>query len=239
MKKSSEQDLIKRGKAVKKDISAFCLLTTEELFLKLNSSIPAERSAAVIALREKCNINDRKYVALLLECLSKEKALYTKMEICLSLEKGNGETALWMCNYLGKIGSNQHTTVPDAVSLKKSFPLPRDIIARTLSRMNESVFPALLHQLEVLERKQLSELLDVIGYMAFYNSKLATKDNFAVIVRLAGQYANDGLILWKIALCCSGFPLPESKRLLNSVKASAQHPTILAEVERSLRLIRV
>ncbi len=236
--KSSEEALRKRGMAGEEDIKLLERLSTEDIFMKINSTVPAERSAAVIILRSRCNMEDKEYIFLLLERLKKEKSLYTKIEICNTLEKGNKTVALMMCNYLGSIGSNQHLTIANTVSRKKSFPLQRDIIARSLGRMDKEVFSVLLKQLKILDRTKISELLDAIGYMAFYNPDLANPENFGHILDTYEKYREDMLIVWKIALCCSGFPMKESIELLSHIQCEYSHPTIKAEAERSLKLIK-
>jgi hypothetical protein len=235
--KSSKLDLRKRGMASEEDITLLQSLSTEELCKKVNSSVPAERSAAVIVLRSRCTVHDPAHVARLLERLAIEKALYTKLEITVSLEAGNEITASLMCDYLGRIGNNQHRIIPETVSKKKSFPLPRDIIARSLGRMNTCVFPVLLNRLKTNERQELTELTDAIGYMAFYNKELATEEAFLPILQTYEKYISDELIVWKISLCCSGFPLKESVDLLDRIKSTGMHPTIRKEADRSLALI--
>ena len=42
-----------------------------------------------------------------------------------------------MVEYLGQIGNNQHKVLPTNGFNKKSYPLPRDIIARTLAHMKD------------------------------------------------------------------------------------------------------
>lgn len=234
--KSSEEALRKRGMAGEEDIKLLESLSTEDIFRKINSTSPSERSAAVIILRSRCNMENKEYIFLLLERLKKEKSLYTKIEICNTLEKGNKTVALMMCNYLGSIGNNQHLTIPNTVSRKKSFPLQRDIIARSLGKMDKEVFPTLLEQLNILDRTKISELLDAIGYIAFYNPDLANPENFGYILNTYEKYKEDMLIVWKITLCCSGFPMKESIELLNHIQCEYSHPTIKAEAERSLKL---
>lgn len=235
--KSSEKELRKRGFPDKDDIAYAKKLTTEELYQQFNAGA-AERSAAVIALRERLSIDDELYITFLLSRLTIEKFLYTKIEICNSLESGTETVAHMMCTYLGRIGNNQYQTVPDVISKKKSFPLPRDIIARSLGRMNIKVFPVLLDYAQKAEKGQLSELLDAIGYMAFYNPDLSTIANFNSILHLYNKYKNDELIIWKLALCCSGFAMQESVDLLNNMMIVSVNSTIIAEAQRSLRLMK-
>lgn len=234
--KSNKDELRRRGFVDDSEINIYESLTLDKLFLKLNSEIATERTTAAIVLRTKIDYNNSECIKLLLDRLTIEKALYTKLEICNTLAFGSEHTALVMCDYLGQIGKNQHKTV-GVPSKKKSFPLQRDIISRTLSRMDKSVFPVLLAQLAIRERDKVSELIDAVGYMAFYNGELATATNFKEIEKLYGQYKDDELILWKIALCCSAFPLPESQRLLDKIERVSTHLSIMQEIHRSMKFI--
>lgn len=231
--KSSKEDLKRRG-FVKGVSVEYNDLTTEQLYDVLNSEVAQERTSAVITLRKSCSYSDKTYINLLLDMLSREKALYTKMEICKTLEGGNSDTVRMMCDYLGKIGNNQHKA-PDDVSRKKSYPLARDIIARSLGRMDMSVFPVLLEQLKERDREQVSELIDAIGYMVFYNPDLANESNFDRIKETYTRFAGDELIIWKIARCCSAFPIEKSVEALDDIVSNTtENKVILGEVKKSL-----
>lgn len=73
-----------------------------------------------------------------------EKQGVVFLKICNTLEKGNLKTAEQMIPYLGRIGHNQHLCLLNKVLKKSSYPLPRDIIARSLGKMDGTILPALL-----------------------------------------------------------------------------------------------
>lgn len=235
--KSSKENLIKRGFAEKEDIAFFEKKEVTQLLKLVDSSNALERTVAIRILCSKGLFNDMALVQRLLEKLLEEKALYTKLEICHFLGHGNHEVAGIMGNYLGKIRKNQHTHIPDRVSLKKSFPLPRDIIARSMGRMNQSVFPDLLSQLETRETVEIRELLDGIGYMVFNNPELATSTHFSKLQDTFDRELKDEIIVWKMVMCCSVFPITESIRLLEKIQQTFKNATILLECKRSLKLI--
>ncbi len=141
-----------------------------------------------------------------------------------------------MIGCIGHIGNNQYRVPPDKVSAKKSFPLPRDIIARSLGRMDISVFPALQRCLKESScREQISELLDAVGYMVFYHPELAAADNLQPVLALESPYSQDPLILWKMILCLSAFPSADAKTVLLNY---AQEQSILGmEAQRSLKIL--
>ena len=142
-----------------------------------------------------------------------------------------------MTDYLGKTGNNQHKTLPNKVSEKKSFPLPRDIVARSLGKMSAEVFPVLQTVVKGSDIEKIQEVLDAIGFMAFYNEKLATSENVMPILYLLKKYTDNHMISWKVVLCLSAFPLTESKKVL--LQYADKKDVIGVEALRSLRLLEI
>lgn len=234
---SNQMELRKRGMPLQDDLERMKELSFDQLRVLLNHNDSAIRSATVIAMRVFGDLQDREYVSMLMECLSCEQALYTKIELSNSLELGKEETAIWMCEYLGTIGTNQHTCVPNAVSKKKSYPLPRDIVARILGKMNDSVLACLVNQLPSIDIPAKYELIDAIGFGVFYHRNLSTMDNFRVIYNTYNEFSEDELIVWKLALCCSAFPIPNSIEMLKDIIDSYENTIICAEAKRSITLL--
>ena len=230
--KSTPDDLKNRGFADAHDIANLAGTVQTELYNLLVSETASVRSAAAY------NIFPVEAVAVqkLLEQLVLEKCLYTKIAICEALSKGNIDTAKEMIQYIGKIGNNQHNKLAKTVSKKKSFPLPRDIVARTLSKMHVSIFPLLLEKLENCIAKEISELLDAIGFIAFYNNQLAIESTADKIIDCLCKHKDDDLIVWKVVLCLSAFSMDKSVKLLEEF--SVQDGIIGEEARRSLLLIK-
>lgn len=235
--KSDKKDLIKRGWIDDYYLEDFLNFNQEELLKLLSSNDPCERSAAASLLGVKFNVNEKIVYSSLVKSLSIEKALYTKLQISRSLEKGNFIVAEYMIGYLGKIGNNQHKKLPNTVSKKKSYPLPRDIIARILGKMDKSNFSVLLSSLDSCVADQITELLDAIGFMVFYNPNLAILENLKPILGVLDKHEDNILIVWKVCMVLSAFPLDESVFILNKIKFHYGVDLILLEVERSLNLI--
>lgn len=229
--KSTNADLKKRGMASQQEIAAMSNASFEKLLETLHSEDACARSAAAINLKPAV---DEAANGLLTQ-LSKEKCLYTRIAICESLETGGLETAEKMASYLGTIGTNQHKKPPEKVSAKKSFPLPRDIIARAMGKMDPTVFPVIGKLLKGKDTPKISEALDAAGYMVFYHPALATRENASYIIALTKRYADNPLILWKCMLCLSAFPSAESKAVLR--KYAEQECILGMEAKRSLRLL--
>lgn len=83
-----------------------------------------------------------------------------------------------MVNYLGTIGKNQYKELPEKKINKKSYPLPRDIVARTLAHMGGKVLPELIKLLKSSNVVAIREALNAIGFIGFYNSKAYDEEIF-------------------------------------------------------------
>lgn len=230
--KSNIEDLKKRGYILEEMLEESISFSDKELEELLKSEHAYGRTCAIEILSKRHNINESYLFDLLIHQLMKEKALYTKIRICEELEKGDVNTARKLILYLGTIGKNQYTIMPEKGSKKKSYPLPRDRIARTISRMNPAVFPAFIEAFSYVDKKQLLELIDAIGFMVFYNPELDKKENFQYINNMIHKYINHELIIWKSITCLSAFTQKESDTLLSELKQHLIHPTLKSECER-------
>lgn len=235
--KSSNEDLRKRGFIFKEDILNFQHLTNSELFLLINSQVSFERSVAISLLSSRLHTEDLDFVNMLLARLCIEKSLYTKIEICNTLEKGDIKTAKQMVAYLGCIGKNQHLCLPEKISQKKSYPLPRDIIARSLGKMNFRILPVLFDVLASNDEAKISEVIDTIGFLLFYNPDHVNDNFFKSITDTLDKYSDNNLIVWKCVCCLSSFRTKASIDVLNQILASNENHIIKSEAQRSLRLI--
>mgnify|MGYP001029041762 FL=1 len=140
-----------------------------------------------------------------------------------------------MALYLGRIGTNQYKTVPETVSAKKSYPLPRDIIARCMGKMNPCTASVLVAVTEGDDKAKVSEALDAIGFMAFYHPDVASPQICDSLLQLAEKWKKDSLILWKLLLCMSAFSCEKSEAF---VQAYAEKNGILKkQAERSRKII--
>ena len=192
--KSTQTELRSRGKASKEEIAACAGLPAEELAKELHNPDPCRRTAAAYCLHPETE----GVAELLLEQLCRETCLYTRIAVCESLEKGGRAAAEKMIPYLGRVGKNQHRSLPDKVSAKKSYPLPRDLIARTLAGMDIAVFPLLLDVLDTGDRWKISEALDAVGFMAFYHPSLVSEKNADRVIRLLKKESDE--IIHKLSL---------------------------------------
>lgn len=233
--KSSDCQLRKRGTASPEDFEYVKDKSRAELLNLLHEDMAAIRTAAAYQLSD-IHVNDYEVVSNLLNQLMAEKCLYTKIAICDALKKGNQDTARLMTEYLGKIGNNQYKTLPERPSNKKSYPLPRDIIARTMGNMQVEIFPVLEEILSGGEISKLSEGLDAIGFMVYYHPELVTFKNAKIIYEVMEQYADNPLIMWKSIVCLSSFPLEQSVKILQRFIGNGD--ILEEEAKRSLKLIQ-
>lgn len=234
--KSSEQNLQKRGYVSREQANEYDGASINTLLTMLHEKDPCKRT---IAAKNLIKLSDE-VVEELLKQLAKERCLYTKIAICETLEQGDLSTADKMCTYLGVIGKNQYKELPDKVSGKKSYPLPRDIIARSLGKMDSSVFPALYSVLMTQDIVKIREVLDALGFMVFYHKELANEENQNIIYSTMQKYRHDDIIVWKCILCLSAFPSEETKKILEEYSKQKNglivNHIFVKEAKRSLQL---
>src|SRR3989339_1201627 len=164
--KSTKVALAQRGFVDDEFVKSFANKNIKELITLLQSNVPQERTAAAKILGAKKEKSAIKHLCLALE---KEKSLYSKISISNALSN-IGEAAIpSLIKLLGKIGNNQHKAPPAKPFRKKSYPLPRDIAARTIIRIGETALPYLEECLIVGSEAQISEAIDAIGHIAFYS----------------------------------------------------------------------
>lgn len=235
--KSSNKDLRKRGFITIEDVDEFEHCTNEELIDLIDATKSVERSVAIKLLSKRYLIKDFKFVKKLLERLCIERCLYTKIEICNALEKGSIETAKRMVQYLGCIGNNQHLCLPMKVSKKSSYPLPRDIIARSLGKMDVEILPVLFDVLNSNDDNKISEVIDAIGLLLYYNREYTNEHYFKAITDIMIKYPENEIIVWKCVLCLSSFCTRSSIDVLTEILNSNENDIIKCEAKRSLRLI--
>ncbi len=234
MRKSDKAELRKRGMIELEDLETVSQRSHSQLVRLLSSGSSTERSSAARLLADQ--VVEKEICCAFLEQLCLEKSLYTKIELCTALEKGNIQTARQMTEYLGKIGTNQHKELPHEVSKKVSYPLPRDIIARTLAKMDSFVLPALLEVLDTGEETRISEAVDAIGFLIFYNPHLSTIQNLNIIKILMDRYRENEVIYWKAVTCLSSFPLPESLDILEEIASEDKRRVVREEAVRAKKL---
>lgn len=159
--------------------------------------------------------------------------MYPKIEISNTLISFGKSSVKPLIKLLGKIGSNQHKTVPDKEFKKDSYPLPRDIAGRTLAHIGKVALSELLKSFETLDLEQKSEAIDTIGFICFYDYQTEAYD---ILKKCYKQNSESELIKWKIIRAFSGFT--ESVSLLEMEYKNLLNGRLRKEVDRSLFLIK-
>jgi len=229
--KSTKKQLQSRGELNLEDLTLLEKCSKEQLVEYLYHEQPSLRTASIRLLSKYHNDDD--YTQILLTTLKDGQPLYTRMEIQKQLTE-YGDIAL-MCSYLGRIGHNQYTHVPQKISEKKSYPLPRDIIARSLAYVSSERFYIFFDILKQLPDFQLREGLDALGFFCFYHPMPINQPVYNFLKECLQRYSDDDLIVWKITTCLSA--LPQSIQLLQYIRTTYPHPTIIKEARRSLDLL--
>lgn len=227
--KSKIERLKNRGYAAVGIENKYVNTSFDQRLKLLKCSLPTERTIGARLLAKNSDLPALNY---LIEALKSENKLYTKIELCNSIVSFGNEAVKPMASLLGCIGKNQYSQVPESEFKKNNYPLPRDIAARVLIRIGLPALPVLFDVLLSNVVMRISEAIDAIGFICFYNFQPdrlgALKDSFY-------SFPENKLIKWKIVRAMSAFP--ESELFLKEQKDSIQQSYLHKEIERSLKLL--
>jgi HEAT repeat protein len=160
-----------------------------------------------------------------------ETALYTRLAICETIA-AFGEAALpGLIELLGKIGNNRHEALPTRGFYKKSYPLPRDLAARTIIRIGPPALESLERVVQTGLHTQILEAMDAIGHVAFYSKDIRSEN---ILVAAYEKYNSDPVVRWKIMRAFQSFPTDRVRELLLEIILSDEIPALRWEAVRSL-----
>lgn len=203
---------------------------TSTLVELLSSTNAQERTAAAKLLSNKKNKNVIQALGI---ALTIEQKLYPKLAICNALVIQGNEAVPYLIPLVGKIGHNQYHALPTKLFAKKNYPLPRDIVARTIIRFGALALPQLEQVLATGKYNQITEAIDAIGYIAFYS---CDQRSLPALKQCLKKYANDELVTWKIIRAFESYPDRAVKKYLTTVIQDTQKNEILrTEAKRSLK----
>ncbi|WP_042348436.1 hypothetical protein [Bacillus massiliigorillae] len=234
--KSSDSQLQSRGMITSEGLLQYSNHTKIELLGMLKSKEACRRTIAVKILSEKYALNDD-LIRSFLHTLKQEKKLYTKIALCDALSKGDVQSAKIMVEYLGGINNNQHTALPTKGFNKKSYPLPRDIIARTLANMKEDILPVLMDVLKTNNIFAIREVIDAIGFICFYNNLHSDNQIIDGLIVCLRNYHNDDIIRWKLVRAFESFNDISMVKILMEIEENDSQLIIRNEAKRSLTII--
>jgi len=226
-RKSSPQQLLSLG-FIGDNVVMLPNNSKENIILQLKSLSPTERSTAANMLQ---HFADTETIAALIAALENEKKLYTKIEICNSLIN-IGEIAITsLIEKLGKIGNNQHKSIPLKVKQKKGYPIPLDIVARTIIRLKTKPLQVLMEVIENGTNSQKSEAIDAFGFICFYNRN----ENFWEYIKSKYlEYEHNDLLRWKTAIAFRSFA--SCKTFIPKIITSEPNQLIINELNYSLSI---
>ncbi|WP_321423459.1 HEAT repeat domain-containing protein [uncultured Methanobacterium sp.] len=232
----------KRGQISPNDTVPYADFSTEDLIGMLNAENPQERTISAVLLG---NRNDKLVINPLCTALKNERSLYSRIAISEALSQIGEPAAPCLIQFLGEIGKNQEKELPLKYFKKKSFPLVRDMAARTLVKIGEPATPYLIEVLETGNEFKVQQAIDALGAIS---AKTGDKRALKSLITLMGQVENvsavesdmDQVTLWKITRALSGFQ--NSKEVtypLIAILKSDYEPPIIWEALRSLGQIQI
>lgn len=188
-----------RGEVNEADITHFASFDEPELLFLLHSKMPVERSCAAIHLRKYQNPT---VVGRLCHQLAIEKKLYTKIALCETLAECAELSIEPLIGLLGRIGKNQETKIPKTGFYKISYPLPRDIAARTICRLGIIVILPLENFIKSSkDMNALAQAIDAYGHI-IYSNKI--KCSSSTLQELYEKHPKNDFLKYKITRCLSG-----------------------------------
>ncbi|MDR0900751.1 MAG: hypothetical protein LBM26_03735 [Methanobrevibacter sp.] len=204
----------KRGQVSKEDISKFneeyIDKANDELIALLKSKDSQKRTLSIYLLGE---INDKIAIPYLSQLFLEEKALYTRLAISEVLANFGEDAVPSLINLLGKIGNNQEKSLPEKYFNKKSFPLPRDLATRTLTKVGKIAIPFLIefldkkisniNDMEIFRKEQAIDALGAIAYKYGDHRSLNSLEKLGKNELLIKN--KKYIIQWKIIRACCGF----------------------------------
>jgi len=234
--KSSKDQLRARGYVTLEESKNFDSLNKSNLIELTGSNEAYLRTVGVNLLSNKYEL-DEKMVNLFCTILSHEKKLYTKIELCKALSKTSVDSIGIMFSYLGIIGNNQYKDLPKRFFNKKSYPLPRDIIARTFAHMNIEVLPELVTVLKSNNINAIREIIDSIGFISFYNASSFSQEVLQDLILCFNKYIDDDIIRWKIIRAFESFNSRVIMDILTDAYENDPIEIIRYEAKRSLSIL--
>lgn len=224
----------KRGQILPEELEAYVEFQTEHLIEMLSTDNPQKRTIAATILG---NREDKKAIVPLCTSLKNEKALYSRIAMSEALGKMGEEAVPPLINLLGQIGNNQEIELPKKYFNKKSFPLARDMAARTIIKIGEPATPYLMKVIQENDIYVSQQAIDALGGIA---AKTGDKIALKLLIECIEKYNNDHLTLWKTIRTLSAFKSIEApiNPLLNIIQ-NYQEPAIIWETTRTLGQIEI
>jgi HEAT repeat protein len=181
----------KRGQIESSLLIALATFSDKELANLLQSKLSTERTIGATLLGQR---KAKEFVVSLCAALRFEKALYSRIAICEALESIGKESVEPLSQLLGKIGNNQEIKLPEKYFEKKSYPLTRDIAARTIIRIGEPAIDKLIELSTTKDNYLLSQIIDTLGGLLHATGDLRILKRLTIIFE---ENKQNEFLLWK------------------------------------------
>ncbi len=223
-----------RGEVNEEDIAHFACLEESELLVLLHSNIPFERTCAAIHLQK---YQGPAVVDKLCHRLTIENKLYVIIALCETLVKCAGLSIEPLMGLLGRIGKNQEKKIPETGFYKVSYPLPRDIAARTICRFGVvALLPIEKFYKSSKDINALFQAIDAYGHIIFTNK---IKCSSLALQELIRNHSKNDMLKYKVTRCLSGINDEWSKSFLleliqtgcNGLRVEALRSLLLLKIE--------
>lgn len=217
----------KRGQVSAAEIKRYEETSVNELSSLLNSAQPKKRTIAATLIGNKKILE---FIPQLCQSILYEKSLYPRIAISRALGKMGEPAVVPLISLLGKIGSNQEKELPQKYFAKKSFPLARDLSARTLVKIGTPAIPYLIAKLTTGTPFEIQQALDAIGGIV---SRTGNHRPLPVLLQILTADTTDVITTWKIVRTLSAFRSPAVIEPLLKMLTNDQ-PPLRWEAARSL-----
>lgn len=219
----------KRGEITEDFLKSLSRLEVDDLIRGLYSADPCIRTASARILgkrKEVCSVED------LCFCIRSERSLYSRIAISEALGSIGLPSLRKLLKLVGKVGNNQHKVLPGKIFRKWNYPLPRDIIIRTIVKIGEPALESLRNELlNITDPYVISEIVDAIGYISYYSEDYKSYKNIISVYR---KYKTDRVLVWKVIRALQSFKIPESRDFLINILSVSEIPAHRWEAARSL-----
>ncbi len=220
-----------RGQTSPEEDRAFERYEDARLIARLRDKAPKARTSAakILGRRRRAEAAEP-----LCRALKVEKKLYPRLAFCEALGAIGAPAVPLLVDSLGEIGTNQETSLPTKGFYKKSYPLPRDIAARTLILVGEPALPALIKALGEKNRRRAEQAIDAIGHISRYSGNATA---LPPLLHILEEKDLDERTYWKVIRALQAFDDDRAGGILAENLLHHPIPAIRWEAARSLGII--
>jgi HEAT repeat protein len=191
----------KRGQITPEDLKPYSNFPDTYLIELLDDDFPKKRTISAARLGRRQIISA---VIPLASALKYEKALYSRIAISKALSEIGEPSIDPLIDLLGEIGNNQETELPQKYFNKKSYPLVRDMAARTLVKIGKPATLPLIRILKDEDSFKVQQAIDAVGGIA---AKTSDERGLKSLISILQSYweGHDKVTSWKIVRALGGF----------------------------------